>query len=272
MWAYDTNYCISAGLEAGNWLQLWECDGSEAQSWGYNSEAHTFSLTASSPELCVDIPGSAADNGRWLWVWDCDDGVANQQFQSLGVDTLTMDLDFTPSAGCSSSPSPLPSPAPSPVLNVWPTDRCQGEQTASTAWPKFNSAAELEADSIWASYFQTVYGDIPQDGYPICTSSLTLIVTSALSSAGLSPTACSDGQDPGTWDYVQHMAVLSDPPGASYIWNSQNIGHTIPSDTWVEITHSPFGEDGAIGITSPRALQFGSTLAIPSSLRTMRTR
>ncbi|CAE6970660.1 unnamed protein product [Symbiodinium necroappetens] len=63
--------------------------------------------------------------------------------------------DIASTSGATLSPPGPPIPS-----------RCSAEETYG--WPKFHSRAEL-LSSVWATYFERVYGAVPQVGYPICT-------------------------------------------------------------------------------------------------------
>ena len=49
-------------------------------------------------------------------------------------------------------------------------------------WPVFENRAALAA-SPWAAYFQEVYGEVPSQGFPICTFSLSHLYGPALARA-----------------------------------------------------------------------------------------
>jgi len=79
----------------GTELQLWECNGLDAQKFEYDSEGQGFTLPGN---LCIDLPGGDAYNGAHLWIWDCYGG-NNQKF-TLG--------------------DPPPPPTPTPKCNELP--------------------------------------------------------------------------------------------------------------------------------------------------------
>lgn len=119
----------------------------------------------------------------------------------------------------------------------------------SADWPRFDSKADLASNAKWSAYFAAVYQAIPDDGYPICTSSFTWIYVEAFSDVGMDmvPADCNGG---GLADgtYVKHMSACCDPPAsvAAFVWSSGNVGNAVPSNSWAEVMHVSFpGDAGA---------------------------
>ena len=54
-------------------------------------------------------------------------------------------------------------------------------------WPRFNNAAELEANNKWHQYFIQVYGMLPNK-YPVCVYDFWYIDETAWEAAGLKST------------------------------------------------------------------------------------
>ena len=69
--------------------------------------------------------------------------------------------DWPPDLASTAGASPSP---PAPAI----PQRCRDSNAQSHGWPRFSSQTELRA-SKWAAYFERVYGEVPEAGYPICT-------------------------------------------------------------------------------------------------------
>ncbi|MGW5003571.1 GDSL-type esterase/lipase family protein [Streptomyces hydrogenans] len=54
------------GAENGTPVQMWECNGSDAQKWTYNG----YKLQAANGK-CLDLAGNQTANGSRLQIWDC---------------------------------------------------------------------------------------------------------------------------------------------------------------------------------------------------------
>merc|ERR1711865_1182745 len=101
-------------------------------------------------------------------------------------------------------------------------------------------------DQFWSSYFTAVYGGIPSDGlggYPICTGSFTQIAQK-IGGMTTTPTQCADSTATDG-ALVNALSTNADPDGGivSYVANSQNFGHVVPDDAWVEVQHKAFAQD-----------------------------
>ncbi len=66
----------SAGTANGTKLQLWDCNGTGAQTWVAQADG---SLKNPNSGRCMDSPGGATANGTRLQIWDCN-GTAAQKF------------------------------------------------------------------------------------------------------------------------------------------------------------------------------------------------
>lgn len=146
------------------------------------------------------------------------------------------DHDFQPGhhrPTCHDPPS-LPKPSSPNSTNVFMA-QCE---LAAPGWPIFNTADELQSDSEWAQYFDTVYGEIPSFGYPICVGAFTQIAVRG----GLQITAnaqdCVDSTvDDGT--LIHAMTPWIEPPQnlVTHIYSSRNVRHAVPANMWAEIQH-----------------------------------
>jgi beta-glucosidase-like glycosyl hydrolase len=68
----------------GTPIQLYTCNGSDRQSWDYNSADQIFTLRADGK--CIDIADYSTDNGALVWLYDChtsdkDPSHQNQEWQ-----------------------------------------------------------------------------------------------------------------------------------------------------------------------------------------------
>lgn len=139
---------------------------------------------------------------------------------------------------CTPSPNPPNPPAPNST-NVYMPD-CS---LAAPGWPTFNTADDLQADSDWAHYFNTVYGGIPSSGYPICVGSFTTIAVRGASDKIVENVQhCDDTTvDDGTLVYA--MTPWIEPSQNSvqdvvtHIYSLKNVKHAVPSNMWVEVQH-----------------------------------
>merc|ERR1719446_1139313 len=127
-----------------------------------------MSSTSTDASLCVDLPGGVVEWGTQLTVYDCNQ-CWNQYFDVIGpVDGMGMALhqprvqshNLTVGDDC----PPTVAPSPTPPGGGGSHCKYDGDQHG---WPVFNDQASLQG-SNWAGYFQDVYGEIPQSGYPIC--------------------------------------------------------------------------------------------------------
>ena len=67
---------VSGGTANGVKLQLYDCNGTGAQSWVVQSDG---SIKNPQSGRCMDSPGGATANGTRLEIWDCN-GTAAQKF------------------------------------------------------------------------------------------------------------------------------------------------------------------------------------------------
>ncbi|MFI7637011.1 ricin-type beta-trefoil lectin domain protein [Nonomuraea sp. NPDC049400] len=63
-----------AGAANGTAVQLWDCNGTAAQSRTWNSDGSVRALGK-----CMDVTGGSTANGTRLQIWDCSGG-ANQRW------------------------------------------------------------------------------------------------------------------------------------------------------------------------------------------------
>jgi len=117
-------------------------------------------------------------------------------------------------------------------------------------WPRFENKTQLEADFGWAFYFRSVYGSIPQTGYPICTFSLAHLYGPVLTKAGISLPALRDDCPESTGDFY---ATMTDRQAnwSHWIWNPNlrqpldaGTGVALPPLTWVEVLQQSSQVDG----------------------------
>ncbi|MFD5465538.1 ricin-type beta-trefoil lectin domain protein [Kitasatospora sp. NPDC127059] len=67
------------GTANGTPVQMWECNGGDAQKWTYNG----YRLQAANGK-CLDLPGNNTSNGNKLQVWDCLDNPGQRWNMSAG--------------------------------------------------------------------------------------------------------------------------------------------------------------------------------------------
>jgi glucosylceramidase len=65
-----------AGTANGSTVQLWDCNGSGAQQWQPNASGGLVNTAANK---CLDVTGNNSANGTRLQIWDCT-GAANQRW------------------------------------------------------------------------------------------------------------------------------------------------------------------------------------------------
>ena len=81
-----TGKCMDvAGGNASNGtkVQLYPCNGSNAQQWKYVSATKRIHSMVDANK-CLDAPGGQTGNGVQLQIWDCQVGNANQDFVRVG--------------------------------------------------------------------------------------------------------------------------------------------------------------------------------------------
>jgi len=73
------NKCIDdagANTNNGTAIQLWDCNGTSAQSWAWNSGDGTLGVLGK----CMDVTGGGTANGTQIQLWDCN-GTGAQQWR-----------------------------------------------------------------------------------------------------------------------------------------------------------------------------------------------
>lgn len=141
--------------------------------------------------------------------------------------------------------------------------QCDANQTNYLDdWPRFNDKADLKGNREWGKYISSIYGELPEEGYPICTYNLAFIDPVLFEAAGLHRkiNRCSEdlpsvpcpafivGSNDGTRPECLEEGLLFDVPayaGAS-IFNARNF-LPVPSNAWVEVVHKavPNEEQGS---------------------------
>jgi len=241
--ASDSSKCIdSGGFGAGNALMLWDCNGEAQQFWGLGDDGSIYmSSSSADAAFCMDIPGGNLDGGTQVGVYDCNQ-CWNQLFDVVGpYDGMTLhqsevqqNVSLKRNLGvgdCPGGPSPSPSPAP-----AGGGSHCTGGD--QYGWPVFDDEASLWA-SNWAGYFQDVYGEVPQMGYPICIYNFWWLYTDVKANhgcdeQGYKPRKCPKSEG----DYYKKNNMFD-----TTIKNSGWIYHGpkysgIPENTWAEVTHA----------------------------------
>ena len=79
----NTGVCVDtgSGSSPGEVVQAWQCNGSNAQSWTYNSANNTLMNKG----LCLDVPGSNFANGQNVQLWSCNGTGAQQWLYQQGM-------------------------------------------------------------------------------------------------------------------------------------------------------------------------------------------
>jgi glucoamylase len=75
----ESGKCIDdAGASTNNGaaIQIWTCNGTNAQSWTWSSGAGTLSIL----DKCIDVTGGGTANGTKIQLWDCN-GTGAQQWR-----------------------------------------------------------------------------------------------------------------------------------------------------------------------------------------------
>jgi hypothetical protein len=65
-----------ASMNNGTAIQLWDCNGTTAQSWAWNSGDGALRVVGK----CMDITGGGTANGTQIQLWDCN-GTGAQQWR-----------------------------------------------------------------------------------------------------------------------------------------------------------------------------------------------
>ncbi|WP_033368077.1 ricin-type beta-trefoil lectin domain protein, partial [Dactylosporangium aurantiacum] len=72
-----SNRCIdvpSSNAVDGNRLQIWDCNGTGAQQWSFNSDGSVRALGK-----CMDVSGGSTADGAVVQLWTCN-GTGAQKF------------------------------------------------------------------------------------------------------------------------------------------------------------------------------------------------
>lgn len=88
----DMNKCVdipNGDIKNGAKLQMWDCNGSDAQKFEYEEDSGVFRSTKN-PNFCWDIPGGNTANGSQLQLWECN-GSAAQSFKHNPIWDYTND-------------------------------------------------------------------------------------------------------------------------------------------------------------------------------------
>ncbi|HEY7387028.1 MAG TPA: ricin-type beta-trefoil lectin domain protein [Bryobacteraceae bacterium] len=75
----DGGKCIDdagAGANNGNAIQLWDCNGTSAQTWKWNSSDGTLRTMGK----CMDVTGGGTSSGTPIQLWDCN-GTGAQEWR-----------------------------------------------------------------------------------------------------------------------------------------------------------------------------------------------
>jgi len=81
----DAGKCVDApngDLTEATELEVWDCNGSDGQSYGYDDSENTIYASASSSDatLCFDVQNSGTEDVNVVWLWTCYGG-DNQKFR-----------------------------------------------------------------------------------------------------------------------------------------------------------------------------------------------
>jgi hypothetical protein len=74
-----SNLCLdlpASDTTNGNQLQIWTCNGTQAQQWTYQADGTIHS--AINYNKCVDLSGSNTANGTPVQIWDCNGSFAQK--------------------------------------------------------------------------------------------------------------------------------------------------------------------------------------------------
>merc|ERR1712136_687042 len=253
--AYDSSKCLDAGsMSPGRQLMVWDCNGMNQQLFGFDSASQTIYLSQSTEDAsdCIDISGGNVFAGTSVDVWYCN-GCWNQQFQVIGPSDESFELIAERLAPLrvedTCPPKPLPPPSPSQSPSPSPTPSTVLGHCASGdqhGWSVFNTQSDLQNDGAWSSYFETVFGGVPSDGYPICVYAFFMIYHSVAASSGLSLPSASSSCPRDDGDFFSQMSFLSKST-FDWIYDSRHTrgmtNSALPSNYWVEVIHTAFKYD-----------------------------
>jgi hypothetical protein len=273
-------------MNSGNGLMLWDCNGLSQQNFGYDGYAVYLSqsfagvedgteLGAPFASLCMDLGGGEMKDGAVMQAWSCN-RCWNQQFSIVGptatsllssqaegsllgtVDSPTSitarralqsakgtreELNASsPLNSCPSRPFPPSPPAP-PAPSKYLLPHCS--DTDQYSWPVFKSQADLQA-SPWGQYFQTVYGEIPSEGYPICIYGFSMLYKPVVASTQVQVPDLQTDCPTTAGQYYMRMSGFPITMQA-WIYNPQ-LAHpeqeSLPGNHWVEVLHTRYKMDG----------------------------
>ena len=124
------------------------------------------------------------------------------------------------------------------------------ERTCLGGWPEFRSMSELEADAAWADYVRSVYGVLPQEGYPLCIGELWYLYERGLAPVIDELPETSDCPRDGgsvTGQRYQNHSTLT-PPGVTWSWHPAPDGfEPLRANAWVEVLHKGGINDEHVG-------------------------
>ena len=137
-------------------------------------------------------------------------------------------------------------------------------------WFVFNTQSDLQSDSAWCSYFQTMYGQVPSDRYPICVYAFFMIYHGVASSSGLSLSAM-DSCPSSDGDFFNQMCLLSKST-YDWIYDSRHIrryGGVVCHRTtgWKSYTQLSSMTTVQRGCTIRQDLPYGSGQAPPRFIK-----
>jgi len=104
----------------------------------------------------------------------------------------------------------------------------------------------LKGDN-WGKYFEAVYGQVPDSGYPICLSDFSILYDDEVQKAGATTPAFStcppdeSANSKGAYYSAAQGQGLQEPNTRAIFHPPPN--NALPANTWVEVIHSAFPED-----------------------------
>lgn len=197
---------------------MWQCNGYPQQTWGWDGNTNKIYIYGGSS--CLDWYQDDYDNGQWFHIWGCNEHW-NQYW----------DLWDSPDPSGGGGGGGGGGGQSSDMFNS-----CDDQSGGS--WGVFQDKNSLSSDGQWASYFTSVYGGVPDFGYPICLSGFRVLHLDALKSAGISISQ-SGGSNPG--DYQEGKEYKSAYVG--YIKHADCQNQCFNSNQWVEGLHCGTSEE-----------------------------
>jgi hypothetical protein len=255
----DPSKCLDGGksLKTGEPVMIWDCNGEDQQVWGFDASTQSVYLAKSTSDasLCLDLSNGMRVEGGQVGLWQCN-GCWNQKWILFGPNSASASALASPPKVSAANESTKRG-----FLQAKAPMNCPGFPGATVAghcmsgdqhgWPVFQNQKELYASGAWANYFKAVYGEVPSDGYPICTGNLAMIYSDQAFGAGIKFNPGVSGWCPkadGTLYnemgfshkgfYWLYNHVLSQP----YVSKSGTTG--LPGKSWVEVIHSAYPQDG----------------------------